>query len=66
MAQAVRVFAERQKLQWEGTAGELLAELTNIAIELNVGVRDREWPKQTNTLSRRLNEVVPNLRARAS
>ncbi len=62
VAQTVRVFAEERKSEWGGTAGELLPELAKIACQLGIDTRAREWPKQPNVLSRRLNEVVPNLR----
>jgi phage/plasmid primase-like uncharacterized protein len=62
VALALRAFVEEQSCGWEGTAGELLAELTRVASRLRIETRAREWPKQPNVLSRRLNEIMPNLR----
>lgn len=62
VVQTVRVFAEERKSEWEGTTGELLPELAKIASQLGIDTRVRQWPKQPNVLSRRLNEIAPNLR----
>jgi hypothetical protein len=62
VAQTARVFAEERKSEWQGMAADLLPELAKIASQLGIDTRVREWPKQPNVLSRRLNEVVPNLR----
>jgi hypothetical protein len=62
VAEAVRALARQKGETWKGTAGDLLAELVRVSGELQIDVRAREWPKQPNVLSRRLNEVTPNLR----
>jgi len=46
---------------WEGTASELLASLESEAHTLNSNPNSREWPNATNALTRKLNEVRPNL-----
>jgi len=62
VAEAIRTFAERQPREWEGTAGALLRELAGVAAELGIDTRAREWPRQPNVLSRRLNDVIPKFR----
>jgi hypothetical protein len=49
--------------EWEGTPTELLAELETLAEQHRVNITSREWPKAPHALSRRLNEVRPNLAA---
>jgi hypothetical protein len=44
---------------WSGNASELLTELTRRADRS--ASRDRNWPKQPNTLSGRLRRLAPNL-----
>lgn len=46
---------------WQGSASELLAELNLRADQLIVDKKDRAWPKRAHSLSRRLNEIKPNL-----
>lgn len=50
---------------WEGTVSELLRELSAVATGIGIDVRSREWPKQPHVLSRRINELIPVLRAAA-
>ncbi len=52
-----------QRSIWEGTASELLGELGNLTADHGVDTRARSWPKAANTLTRRLNEIRPNLAA---
>lgn len=49
--------------EWEGTPSELLADLEKLAEEHRVNTKAREWPRAAHSLSRRLNEVRPNLAA---
>ena len=52
-----------ERREWEGTATELLSELNKIAGTIHVRTKDPLWPKAANSLSRSLNEIVPNLAA---
>ena len=49
--------------EWEGTPSELLADLENLAGEHRVNMKAAGWPKAAHSLTRRLNEVRPNLAA---
>jgi hypothetical protein len=48
--------------EFGGTMSALLTLLEPIAIKLKIDTKDKSWPKQPNTLSRRLNEVTASLR----
>ncbi len=48
---------------WSGTASELLTRLDELAPRYRVDTRARSWPRNPQVLSRRLNEIVPNLAA---
>ncbi|MFQ6030921.1 MAG: hypothetical protein ACE5Q6_25940, partial [Dehalococcoidia bacterium] len=48
--------------RWEGTATELLKELESRHEELRLNLRSKAWPKSASALSRRLREILPNLR----
>lgn len=62
VAQAILVhMADRD--EWIGTPSELLGLLTKIAFERNLET-DRTWPKGPVWLTRRINEVEPNLKSR--
>lgn len=52
-----------EQAEWEVTPTELLAELEALAEQHRVNVRSSAWPKAPHALSRRLNEVRPNLAA---
>jgi hypothetical protein len=54
----LRQLAERRG-GWEGTATELLKELTGLAGE--EVARRKDWPKRHNTLSGQLRRLAPNL-----
>jgi len=60
VALALREFMYKQK-QWQGMPSELLAELRKVAEDLRLDVRDRSWPKQPNSLVRKLNTLKVNL-----
>ena len=47
---------------WEGTTSDLLALLNENGDKLNFDLTSRMWPKASNILSRRLNEIAPDLR----
>jgi hypothetical protein len=48
---------------WGPTSlGALLERLEGVAVELKISTKSKGWPKSTNYLSRRLNEVKTNLR----
>ena len=51
----------KDRSEWKGTARELLAALEPIAEELRLDQKPSSWPKAPNALSRRINEVEPNL-----
>ena len=48
---------------WEGTASELLERLSELAEGQRISIREKEWPKLPHVLTRRLNEIAPNLEA---
>jgi hypothetical protein len=48
-------------LDWSGNATDLLRELTIIAEQNQINLKSYLWPKDPAALSRRLNEVKPNL-----
>ena len=50
------------KIEWVGTATELLAKLEDVAIQHRINIHDKLWPRTPNWLSRRINEVKTNLR----
>jgi hypothetical protein len=58
VATAVRTLMV-ERLEWKGTATELLEVLTNIVGEK--AAKEREWPKRPNTLANRLRRVIPDL-----
>lgn len=58
LAVALQNFAEKRKT-WEGTSSELLAKLEEIADDRDK--RHKAWPKASNVLTRRLNELKTNL-----
>ena len=46
---------------WRGTASELFSHLSELTGSLKIDVRGRQWPKSAAALTRRMNEVAPNL-----
>lgn len=48
---------------WEGEPSELHRQLEDEAEESRIDTRDKDWPKAANRLTRRLNEIKPNLLA---
>lgn len=51
----------KNKPYWSGTAAMFLEELKEVAIDANIDVRDRLFPKSPSALSKRLNEIKSNL-----
>jgi energy-coupling factor transporter ATP-binding protein EcfA2 len=59
---AAAVLAMMEDLEaWEGAPSELLARLVEVAETEKIDTRARLWPKAAHILTRRLNEVRPNL-----
>ncbi|MGG4495460.1 hypothetical protein [Brevibacillus reuszeri] len=48
---------------WEGPVADLLNVLENIAIRERIDTRTKEWPRAPHALSRRINEVMSNLKS---
>jgi energy-coupling factor transporter ATP-binding protein EcfA2 len=47
---------------WQGSPSELLIELNAVALEMNMDIeKNRDWPNTSVWLTRRINEVKPNL-----
>ena len=63
VASAILKFME-DKTEWTCTMTELYIELENIAVELMIDTANKMWPKSPAMLSRRINEVKTNLRAK--
>jgi len=50
------------KKEWKGTSSELLGELKTLAINSGVNIdKERSFPKASNSLSKKLNELKTNL-----
>lgn len=60
VAQAVISFMEDQN-EWVGTSTKLLSEINDVAQNLQIDMKSRQWPKEPGWLSRRLREIEPNL-----
>lgn len=63
VASAIVKFME-DKTEWIDTMTELYVKLENIATELMIDTTNKMWPKSPAMLSRRINEVKTNLRAK--
>jgi hypothetical protein len=57
----LREFLARRGGQWEGSAGDLLQELTALAGDTIA--KSKEWPHKGHVLSGQLKRLAPNLRA---
>lgn len=57
---AISKFIEDSR-RWEGKPAELLEILIKVAEEENINMNDKMWPKASNVLSRRINEIKSNL-----
>jgi hypothetical protein len=55
----LRQFIEAKRGAWEGSASDLLKELTALVEE--AVARSKEWPKKANVLSGKLKRLAPNL-----
>ncbi len=62
VAAMILIFMDDREA-WSGSASELLTELDALAQRHRVDMRSRSWPKAAHILSRRLNEIRPNLAA---
>lgn len=51
------------KETWTGTATDLLGELVAVGERIRLNMKGKGWPKAPHALTRRLKEVVSNLRA---
>jgi len=49
--------------KWEGTPSKLHVAMINHAKELDISTRQKTWPKAPHILVRRLNELIPSLKA---
>jgi hypothetical protein len=47
---------------WFGTTSDFLDKLTKIALEYNINLGSKSWPKAANSLSRRLKSILSNIR----
>jgi uncharacterized protein (UPF0335 family) len=56
----VKFMSQLSQEEWNGTATELLEQLDSIVGEKTL--KNKYWPKTSNVLSRRINEVKTNLR----
>ena len=54
-------LAEQKRTEWIGPVRELLNELKMIAGAINIDTNSKDWPKLSNGLSRRLNEIRTSL-----
>ncbi len=61
VANAINTFMEDKK-EWKGTPSELLEKLSGHAMLANIDIREKYWPKGSNILSRRLNELSTPLK----
>ncbi len=63
VADVVQMFMEEHEI-WEGSASELLKELTMLAELQSINVKQEpSWPKAAHRLSKQLNEMKTNLAA---
>ena len=61
---AIAVMALMAKRDaWDGTPTQLLATLEELSGQEHIDNRSQLWPKAANILTRRLNEIKPNLAA---
>lgn len=49
------------KTNWEGSAGELLSQLSNLAEQMNMDTEGNSFPKRGNALTRKLNTLATDL-----
>ena len=63
LAQAPIQQFMKERVSWGGAPSELLGELNIIAEQIQLDTRSKYWPKSPNWLTRRINEVRPNLMA---
>jgi hypothetical protein len=61
VAAAVTAFMKTRS-KWNGTVATLLDELEHVAFQEKINTNVKSWPKAPNILSRRLKEVLSNLK----
>ena len=67
LSQAVAKFCEEQQIEnkeqssWEGSNRELLEQLQTVADGNGINTSQKKWPKATNSLTKRLNQIRSNL-----
>ena len=54
-------LVEQKRTKWIGPIRELLNDLKMIAEAINIDTNSKDWPKLSNGLSRRLNEIRTSL-----
>ena len=54
-------LVEQKRTKWIGPIRELLNDLKMIAGTINIDTNSKDWPKLSNGLSRRLNEIRTSL-----
>lgn len=62
VGELVVALVEERRI-WEGTPSELLHALSSLAMVHQVSTKEKSWPKVAHVLTRRLNEIAPNLEA---
>jgi hypothetical protein len=67
LSQAIVKFCEEQQIEnreqssWEGSNPELLEQLQIVAGRNGIDTSQKKWPKATNSLTKRLNQIRSNL-----
>jgi len=58
----IELIVNRNNEDWIGTPTQLLSDLEYVAESLKINIHGKLWPKSSNVLSRRLNEIKVNLK----
>jgi len=59
----IRHMETQAERSWSGTASQLWSALNEMAEAMKISTRQKAWPRNPQVLSRRLNELTPNLPA---
>ena len=62
VAAAIMELMKDRDSAWTGTATPLLDELQKVATDLKLDMKDKSWPKAPHILTRRIREILSNLR----